>query len=741
MPSYHVVNGRPNHLSQHLAVLREGNPDLVVISDGFAPSDLIEKSRYYLDREHAYPAAMRAGLDSFTDHLDDPTITLRALHQAVELGLLSEPEIDAAVGRLLLMRVRLGEFDPLRPAVPDTIDSPEHRALAREAARQSLVLLQNDGVLPLRAGADRTVAVIGPLADRVCRDWYSGPLPYRVTPLDGIREQAGGRVSFTPGLDRISLLLPEDGRCLAVAGTGLTVADAPHGDEAVFEVFDWGEGGVALRSLATGLFLSRGRGDTLRCDQEELRGWEVQQTFCLVPEGDTWLLQNLFRGRYAAVEGTSVALGAADAAEATRFRVETVSLGTESAAEAARNAGSAVVVVGTHPQINGGEGRDRKELGLPGAQHRLVEAVLAANPRTVVVLVSGHPLAVPELADRAPAVLWSSHGGQEFGHGLADVLFGKRSPAGRLPQTWPRSLDDLADLRDYDIIKNRQTYLYSDRDPLYPFGHGLGYSSFRYSKPLLSSAEATPQDTVTITFEVTNTGTVDSDEVPQLYACSSESAPTRPLRRLHGFRRIRIPAGATRRLAFPLPIRDLAFWDVGRQTFTVAPGDYEVMVGPSSARTAHTAVLTVEAPPLPPRDLSAALTRAVDFDDYESVRIIDEARLSGEAVAAERDGAWLLYRDVLLGPDTDRAVFRLGASADRPSGLVQIRVDDPTQGQLLGSVGVPSAAAGRYTWQTVTTPLAPAPGRHDVYLVLTGQTRVATFMLTESTRSAQGGRA
>jgi beta-glucosidase len=615
-----------------------------------------------------------------------------------------------------------------------------------------VVLLRNDGVLPLPDTQGRRIAVIGPLADRCARDWYGGPLPYRVTPVDGVRARSRGTVVYEAGLDRISLRHREDGRRLSVGADGevrLTTADD---DTVAFEVFDWGEGGIALRSVANGLFLSRERGEKqadgtrherLRCDRQEPYGWEIEQTFRLeqaAPDGP-WSLRNTHTGRYATLgtpsdDAGEVDLTAADAAGALPLDVEIRSRGVDTAVRAARAADDVVVLVGTHPQINGSEGRDRTELGLPSGQSELVAAVLAAHPRTAVVLVSGHPLGVPELAERAPALLWTSHGGQELGNGLADLLFGDHAPTGRLPQTWYRSADDLGDIHDYDIIKSRLTYLYSDREPLFPFGHGLGYTTFRYAAPALDTPTAGPDDVVTVSVEVTNTGERAGEEVAQLYARALDAPVPRPSRQLHGFRRVPLEPGETRRVEFPLPVGELAHWDVGRRRYTVAPGRYELTVAPSAAGDgAARAVLTVTAEPLPPRDLASALVRAVDFDDYHAVRLIDASPTTGEAVAAREPGAWLLFRDVEFRPEHTAAVLRWGG-VEREAGRggaparIEIRVDDPAKGSLLGVADLPERANGRYGWQTDIVPLAPVAGRHDLYLVFTGPGRLASLGLT-----------
>jgi beta-glucosidase len=740
MPSFNLVNGRPNHLSEHLRILREADPDLVVVADGFAPSDLVEKSHYYEDRVHAYPAAIRAGLDSFTDHFDDPTITLEALHQAVRHGLLCEEDVTRSARRLLRMRARLGEFESRSSDPgPDPDRIARHTAIARRAVRESLVLLQNDGLLPIARDTPHPIAVIGPLADDVCRDWYGGPLPYRVTPLDGIRERNGGaQVTFEPGVDRIALRLRASGRYLTVGDAStdgeLRVGGTDRTDAACFDVFDWGEGGICLRSVSNGLFMWS-KGKELRCNRTEPHGWDIRETFRLEQRKGAWLLWHEYTDGYVTVQDAGRAFPGADLAGASPFQVETVRHGAAEAAAAAA-AGTAIVFVGTYPHINGREMRDRVDVGLPAAQEDLVHAVLDANPDAVVVLISGHPLAVPGLAERARAVLWSAHGGQEFGNGLADVLFGAYSPAGRLPQTWPRGIDDLGSPTDYDIIKSRLTYLYSERRPLYPFGHGLSYSSFAYRDIRLDTRTAAAGEQVTVAVDVANVGEVDSDEVVQLYVRALDPPIPLPRRQLHGFRRIHVPAGECRSVDLPLTVDSLAFWDVGQERYRVAPGPYEIMVGGSSAVIGQRAVLTVAAPPLVPRDLTGAMVRAVSFDDYEAVRLIDEARLTGEAVAARCDNAWLLFRDADLGRGVDRIVARLAGGA--PGAQLQVRLDDPVDGHLLGVLEMPLCRI-RYEWRTVEAPLAGPGGRHDVYLVLPAGARLASFALCPLNLAAFAG--
>ncbi|MBI5388416.1 MAG: glycoside hydrolase family 3 C-terminal domain-containing protein [Verrucomicrobia bacterium] len=250
------------------------------------------------------------------------------------------------------------------------------------------------------------------------------------------------------------------------------------------------------------------------------------------------------------------------------------------AAEAAKKADVAVVFVGTTLDIEA-EGRDRTTLALPGNQEELVKTVLAANPRTVVVLMSAGPLAVPWIKDHAPALLQAWWLGEEGGHAIADVLFGDANPAGRLPFTVYASDSQVPPQDEYDITKGF-TYLYLNSPPLFAFGHGLSYTGFRYAN-LKLSPEALPGDgTVTASVEVENTGSRAGDEVVQLYVRDRESRVKRPAKELRGFKRVTLQPGAKTTVTFTLPAAKLAFYDERKHAFVVEPGAFEIMVGASS---------------------------------------------------------------------------------------------------------------------------------------------------------------
>jgi len=253
----------------------------------------------------------------------------------------------------------------------------------------------------------------------------------------------------------------------------------------------------------------------------------------------------------------------------------------------------AIVCVGNNPNLNnawmkisdsseGREGIDRQIITLGSGQEELVQQVFAANPKTVVVLVSSFPYAINWTQANIPAILHIAHNSQEEGNALADVLFGDYNPAGRLVQTWPKSIDQLPPMMDYDIRHGR-TYMYFKGEPLYPFGYGLSYTTFAYSN-LKTSADSLRKDgTVIVSVDVRNSGKVAGEEVVQLYVKHLDSAVPRPAKELRGFKRIALQPSERKTVELPLPANSLAYWNVDRHSFVVEPGKIELLVGRSSA--------------------------------------------------------------------------------------------------------------------------------------------------------------
>ncbi|MEZ5070310.1 MAG: glycoside hydrolase family 3 C-terminal domain-containing protein [Bacteroidales bacterium] len=263
----------------------------------------------------------------------------------------------------------------------------------------------------------------------------------------------------------------------------------------------------------------------------------------------------------------------------------------DSAVRAAAKADVALVCVGNHPlsyglgwgqnQVasDGREDVDRQAITLE--QEDLVRLVRQANPNTVLVVVSSFPYALNWSSDHVPAILHISQSSQELGNGLADVLFGDVSPAGRLVQTWPASIGDLPPMLDYNI-RNGHTYLYAQNEPLFPFGHGLTYTTFEYTALQVDRKTIREGETVQVRFTLKNTGSIDSDEVVQLYASFPGSRVDRPEIALKSFRRVHVPQGGSLEVSLDLDASDLGFWDEKAHRFVLEPGEIRFFVGPSS---------------------------------------------------------------------------------------------------------------------------------------------------------------
>jgi len=250
------------------------------------------------------------------------------------------------------------------------------------------------------------------------------------------------------------------------------------------------------------------------------------------------------------------------------------------AVEAAKKADVAIVYVGTTLDVEA-EGRDRTKLDLPGNQEELVRAVLAVNPKTVVVLLNAGPLTIPWVKENAPAILEAWWCGEEGGNAMADVIFGDVNPGGRLPYTVYASESQVPPQDEYDITRGF-TYMYLDGKPLFPFGHGLSYTAFRYANLRLSDRRVPQNGSLTAAVDVSNTGKRDGDEVVQLYVREVKPGVKRPVKELRGFQRIHLRAGETKTVTISVPAEKLAFYDESRHAFFVKPGTFRILIGASS---------------------------------------------------------------------------------------------------------------------------------------------------------------
>jgi len=737
MPSYNLVNGRPAHLSGELLdELRSwADESLLVVSDAAAPGNVVTFQRYLDDHVTSHAALLRAGVDSFTDNDADAGPTVARLTAALDRGLLEQADVDRAVLRHLELRLRTGELDPdLDPwrVGPDAIDLPAHRALARQAAARGVVVLENDGVLPLDPQA--SVAVVGPHAARVLHDWYSGTPPYLVGLAPALAARLGAHaVHVADGADRITLTATTTGRGVRALTDGTLVADAD--EPAAHDLTDWGDGLLTLRDVDRDLLWSGARW-VVRADATRVGGWVAQESFRRARHDDgTWSLQHAGSGRWLRVQhdeaGTLVA-DAPDAAHAERFRVDVLRTGAAAVADAAAAADVVLVTVGNDPHLHGRETEDRPHLDLPAPQVALWRAARAAGTRAVLLVVSSYPYVLGPTGDEADAVVWSCHAGQELGNGLADVLLGEAEPTGRLAQEWPADASQAGDLLDQDVIATHATPWFARTAHRYGLGHGLTYGAPTYADLRCTPGPLRDGDEVVAHVTVTNPGARPAHELVQLYV----DAPAHRLpypHRVVAHARVVVPPGGTTVATLRVPVADLAVWDVTRDRWVVEPGRYVLTAAPSSAHDGRRAELWVAGEPVPPRDLRTRAARAVDADALTGVDPADLAPATGTCVQVRRgrpSGSVLLRGCDVAGA----TAVELTVARTRP-GAAAVELLDAADGSLQARVDVP-ADGGRYDWCTLTAPLAPgssltsADGPRDLRLRLLGSARLADVRLT-----------
>jgi beta-glucosidase len=351
---------------------------------------------------------------------------------------------------------------------------------------------------------------------------------------------------------------------------------------------------VARQATDESIVLLKNEGGLLPLDRNKVK------TIAVIGQYTDEVLQDWYSGTYP--YGVSILEGVSEAVGKGVKILFTDGSNEAETANLARKADVAIVVVGNHPTCNAGwdqcpvksngkEDVDRKTIVLE--QEELVKRVFAANPKTVEVLRSSFPYAIIWSQEHVPAIMHMTHNSQEEGHGLADVLFGDYSPAGRLTQTWPTGDEQLLPILDYNLLHGR-TYLYSKDKPLYAFGFGLSYTTFKYEGLSLSAPGVASEGTVQATVHVRNVGKRASDEVVQLYVQHLGSAVQRPIEELKGFRRVHIAAGAEQNVTFDLKPRDLAYWDAAAHDWKIEKEPVRVLAGGSSDSLPVSAVVNVE---------------------------------------------------------------------------------------------------------------------------------------------------
>jgi beta-glucosidase len=619
MCAYNRVNGQPACASTFLLEdqLRGAwKFNGYVVSDCDAVADIFNGHHYTKSMTEAGAVSLKTGMDNecadFFRKATDNSDYVKFL-SAVKQGLLSEKDIDVALKRLFTARFRLGMFDPPEMVpfalTPESeIDSEPHRALALKAARESIVLLKNNGVLPL--GSDvKKIAVVGPLAEsiRVLHGNYSGTASHATSALDGIRQQfASAQVTYTPGMNflRNEELIP---------ATVLSTEDGQPGLKGEYFSGSNFEGTPQLVRVDKAIDLQRFHPERSSIAPPPGMGdFSVRWTGFLTPDesGDyqignvgsmnrLWLDDKLIvddfilhdpkptKATIKLEKGHRYAIKVEYGQGGTGIRLVWLHLVADpipTAIALAKDADAVVAVVGITSQLEGEEmkvdvpgfkGGDRTSLDLPKEEEDLLEALKGTGKPLIVVLMNGSALSVNWASEHADAILDAWYSGEEGGTAIAQTLAGVNNPAGRLPVTFYKGVDQLPEFEDYSM-KNR-TYRYFEGQPLYPFGYGLSYSKFEYRNLKLSTTDLKAGDSLTVEADVKNVSTRQGDEVAEVYL-SFPKSPVVPIRALRAFTRVSVAAGETRHVSFTLDARALSEVDEKGDRI-VAKGTYSISVG------------------------------------------------------------------------------------------------------------------------------------------------------------------
>lgn len=619
MCAYNRTNGEPCCSNKKLMIdiLRgEWGFGGFVVSDCGAIDDIYIRHKYVATEGQASALAVKAGTDLTCGR------EYRSLVQAVKDGLISDAEIDTSVKRLMTARFRLGMFDPPEMVPYARIpfsenDSQAHRELSLKAARESIVLLKNDGpVLPLKKDI-KTIAVIGPNADapEVLLGNYYGQPSKSVTPLAGIKSKVSSatKVLYAPGMFKIgAFAMPISGPALSVSGAGSAAGlqgeffnnRGMKGDPDMIRTdaeidFDWGSLSPADKIVADNFSIrwsgklrppesgqyklgAAGNGELRVFIDGKLHVEDVanRRTKTVIKE------IALEAGRVYDVRFEYSENANHYAAARLIWAPPTGSrLLHDDAVSKARQADAVVMVLGIAPAVEGEEmdvklegfrGGDRTEISLPKTQEELLKEVHALGKPVVVVLLNGSALAVNWANDNVPAILDAWYPGEEGGTAIADVLFGDYNPGGRLPVTFYKSVSDLPPFEDYRM--QGRTYRYFKGEPLYPFGFGLSYTRFTYDNLRFSPNNVHAGGELRITAEVRNVGKQAGDEVVQLYVTDVAATVPVAVRSLAGVKRIFLEPGEKKEVSFLLTSEQMSLID-DRGKRMIEPGEFLVSVG------------------------------------------------------------------------------------------------------------------------------------------------------------------
>jgi beta-glucosidase len=626
MSSYNAVNGVPTSASKLYldTIARRTYGMKGYITGDCAAIDDIYSGHYFVKTPaEATAQGLKAGVDS-----DCGSVYQRYMIEALKKGLITIGDVDRALLNTFTIRMRTGEFDPLSK-IPyaqfqtNTVSSPANKALAKEIATKTPVLLKNNvstktnwKILPLNGALLKKIALIGPQADKVEIGPYSGrPAPENmITPVAGIKKYLSEKGFLTEIVTSSGAETINKSNLLYVVGIELKKIDG-----SITKI-----DATKYSSASKGITVGSGMGTIDQVRTINDGSWTAYENIDITNIDTIGINLNipidggLVEVRAGSPDGNLITTLNATVAGGARsggvygggslMKVKANRLGfngpqtlylvykapadtpiDEQTIDMAASADVAVVFVGTDEKT-ATEEADRLTLLLPGNQVELIKAVAAVNPNTIVVMQTLGCVEVEEFKNlqNIPGIIWVGYNGQAQGDAIAPILFGDVNPGGKLNGTWYKSVKDLPEITDYTLRggngKNGRTFWYFDKEVSYEFGYGISYTTFQYSNFNISKNAITPTDKITISVDVKNSGNREGDEVVQVYMRTPDSpaAFQRPIKRLKGFQRVTIPAGQTKTVTIDIDCADLWFWDMVNNKITYDSGKYLFEVASSS---------------------------------------------------------------------------------------------------------------------------------------------------------------
>jgi beta-glucosidase-like glycosyl hydrolase/regulation of enolase protein 1 (concanavalin A-like superfamily) len=626
MSSYNAVNHVPTSASTlylDTIVRRTYGMKGYVTGDCAAIEDIYTGHYYVKTAEEATAMGLKAGVDS-----DCGSVYQASALEALKKGLITMGDIDRALANVFVIRMRTGEFDPAGK-VPysqtplNIINSPANKTLAREVATRTAVLLKNNVItgtnrkaLPINAAGIKKIALIGPQSDKVELGPYSGRPAQEnmISPVAGIKKYVAEKGLSAQVVSSNGGNTSNKSNLFYIAGFELKKSD---GTIAKYDA-------TKYNSSSKGITVGSGMGSIDQVRTIDDGSWTAYDNVDLTNVDTIGIVVNIpveggiIEVRAGSPEGNLLTTLQANVAAGARsggvygagsmMKVKVNKLGfngpqtlflvykalpdaeiDKDAIAMAASSDVAVVFVGTDEKT-ATEEADRLTLLLPGNQVDLIKAVAAANPNTIVVMQTLGCVEVEEFKNlpNVAGIIWTGYNGQAQGDAIASILFGDVNPGGKLNATWYKSVKDLPEITDYNLRggngKNGRTFWYFNKDVSYEFGYGLSYTTFEYSNFSISKNSVTPQDKITVSVDVKNTGNVEGDEVVQVYMRTPDSPASleRPIKRLKGFSRVTIPAGQVKRVSIDINCADLWFWDMQKNKITFDQGKYVFEIGSSS---------------------------------------------------------------------------------------------------------------------------------------------------------------